>query len=165
MQQNQVAFLFCRNKRMQIPVSGERSAGILRKCASGRNRRWLEGAQEWAPCPEVFQKWLTTIVKGSFFGWRIYFWHFLQTNEILTHLNITFTFGQSSPEHLQMFLLNQSAACFLRSGDIVFEVQIPSISITKDCKWLNIPDLNEALTVVFSLHYSCIQAYKVYQCM
>lgn len=62
-------------------------------------------AYEWAPCPEVFQKWLTAMAKGSFFGrWHrsTYFWHFPQTNEIMTYLNITFSFHRFLLEHLQM---------------------------------------------------------------
>lgn len=64
-----------------------------------------------------------------------------------------------------MFILPNCGrfAVFLRSsgpvnGDIVFEVQISFISITKDGEGLNIPDFNFALTVVFSLHYICLQA-------
>lgn len=45
-----------------------------------------------------------------------------------------------------------SSACVApaKRGDFVFEVQIAFISITKDAGLPNVPDFNEALTVVFT---------------
>lgn len=80
----------------------------------------------------------------------------------MTYLNITLLLARTPSDVFVEPKCGGFSLCLHCSGpvngDIVFEVQICLISITKDGERLNIPNFNEALTVVFSLHYICKQA-------
>lgn len=148
MQQNQVAFLFCRNRRMQIPVSRKWSAGILRECVRGSNRRlWVSAMSRGVPkVAHCYSKRL--------FLWTVTPFKLLLTfspnqwdNDLFKYYIFLSSVFTGTPSDVFVEPNCCGFALCLRcsgpvNGDIVFEVQISFISITKDGERLNIPNFN-----------------------
>ena len=172
MQQQPVAFLFSRNKRLQVPVGRKPSAGI--PCERGCGRKTLLGRSAGASAisrgvPKVARHNCTKLILQTATPFK--FRPFFQADEIMPYLNIPFSFSRFSLEHLQLCLLNQSAAGFLSvcvvpaQWMVTLSLRCKSLvfSITKGGEWLNSPASNEGLTVVFSVHYICI--YRLIKCI